>query len=110
MAEFSDKPLSKGASIRRLKEKAGHRRWPTKVPLDDVWQSSNHTGTLESEVQMFLDGNHDVQELKHFPQCAFRTEFLMYCIPPISEPPPVSTPNQSRIGDEKYLWGLLTTN
>ena len=70
MAEFSDKPLAKGASLLRLKEKVEHRRWLTNVLFDDARQSLNRTGTLESEVRMFLDENPEAGELKHFPQCA----------------------------------------
>ena len=104
-----DIPLSKGASLLRLKEKVEHRRWLTNILFDDVWKSLNHTGPLESEVQFCFDENPEVGEFENMPQCPFFSEFLRYCPSPLFKPPLVRTPKTFEIATGLYL-GRVTYN
>ena len=102
-------PLSKASSILRLKEKVERRLRLTNTFWNDVWESLNHTGTLESEVQLFLDENPDAKELKNLPQCPFLEEFLRYCSNPLFKPPLVRTPKRAEIAAGIYS-GRVTYN
>ena len=90
MTDNFDKPLSKGASLLRLKEKVERRRWMTNIFFGDVWGSLNHTSSLESDVQLFLDDNPEVGELKRSPIVISTTNSLG--IAPLLFPNPPGAP------------------